>query len=503
MKKITSVAKKIDLNKKDLLLYGDYKAKIIKNHGNKEGRLVLVTSINPTPTGEGKTTLSIGLNDSLNKIGIDSIVALREPSLGPVFGIKGGAIGGGKAVIEPSEDINLHFNGDFHAITAANNLLCAIVDNHIYQGNKLKIKSNIIKRCLDVNDRSLRDDFVITTASEMMAIFCLCKDLNDIKERIGNIIVGYNNLDMPVYARDLHAEEACTILLKEAIYPNLVQTLYHNPAFVHGGPFANIAHGCSSLVSTKLALNNASYVITEAGFGSDMGGIKFFDLKCRLGNIYPDVVVINTTIKALKYHGKGILEDGINNLLFHINNMKKFNSNIIVALNRFNDDTEKDINYVKDFSLNEGVLFSECNMYNLGENGCIDLAKQIINLDHNKIEYQVYDLKDNLETKIKKMCELYGCNNLEYTDQALINLKLLNNVSLPICIAKTPNSITDNKNILGYPKDFTMHITDIKLYNGAGFIVIYMGNVLTMPGLGKKSKYLDMKIINNKIIGLK
>ena len=335
MENIKLVASKLNLNEEDLFCYGNYKAKIENINTNRNGKLILVTSTNPTPYGEGKTTLSIGLCDSLNKLGYLSVADLREPSLGPVFGRKGGAVGGGKAIIEPSMDINLHFNGDFHAITSANNLICAAVDNHIFQGNELKIDKVLIKRCIDMNDRSLRDNFVITPASEIMAILCLSKDINDLKERIGNIIVGITRDDKEIYAKDLHVENACTLLLKDAIKPNLVQTLYNNPVIVHGGPFANIAHGCSSLIGTKSSLKLSDYTITEAGFGSDMGGIKFFDIKSRVGDIYPDIVVINVTIKALKYNGNDSLESGIKNLEYHIKNMQKFCDNVIVALNKF------------------------------------------------------------------------------------------------------------------------------------------------------------------------
>lgn len=504
MKKIIEIAKKINLKENDLFFYGKYKAKIEKlNNENNNGKLVLITSINPTPYGEGKTTLSIGLCDSLNKLGYTTIADLREPSLGPVFGRKGGAIGGGKALLEPSDDINLHFNGDFHAITSANNLLCAIVDNHIFQGNELGIERVIIKRCIDINDRSLRDNFVITPASELMAIVCLSKDINDLKKRISNIIVGYTKENKEIYVKDLNAEESVTILLKDAIKPNLVQTAYNNPVIVHGGPFANIAHGCSSLIGTKTSLLLSDYTITEAGFGSDLGGIKFFDIKSRIGNIYPDVVVINASIKALKYNGKGNLKDGISNLEYHILNMKKFNDNVIVALNKFDDDSLDEIKLVKQLCNNLNTEFSVCEMYQNGDDGCIELSNKIINLKENKKRYFVYDLNDTLEEKIYKMCKMFGASKIIYKDNTKKLLSKLNNYKLPICIAKTPMSITDDSKILGYPKDFSVTVTDIKLYNGAGFIVIYMGNIITMPGLSKNSNYLSMKIENGKIYGIK
>jgi len=499
MKNIKEIANKLNINEDKLFYYGGYMAKIDYTFkGNKNGKLVLVTSINPTPYGEGKTTLSIGLNDSLNKIGMDSIVVLREPSLGPVFGRKGGAIGGGKATVEPSVNINMHFTGDFHAITSANNLLCAIVDNHIYQGNELGIDRVNVKRCLDVNDRSLRDNFVITTASELMAIFCLSTSLSDLKRRIGNIIVGFTKDNKEIYAKDLHAEDACTILLKDAINPNLVQTAYENPAIVHGGPFANIAHGCNSIIATKLALSLSDYVITEAGFGSDMGAIKFFDIKCRENNIYPEAVVLNCTIKALKYNGDDSLEKGICNLEYHIKNMEKYTSNLFVALNKFDTDSDEEIEYVRKFVENMGYKLYVCTMFENGEDGCIELAHEFENLNKNKKHYLMYNHEDKLIDKINKVLKNeYGVKNIIINDIAKKKLDNLKDSTLNICISKTPMSITDNPKVLGYPKDFDVTITDINLYNGAGFITVLLGGVLTMPGLAKKSNYLDMKIDDN------
>ena len=496
MKKIKEVAKKLRIKDENLIYYGEDVAKIKNTYrGKKKGKLILVTSINPTPYGEGKTTLSIGLNDSLNKIGKKSIAALREPSLGPVFGRKGGAIGGGKAIIEPSTDINLHFTGDFHAITSANNLLCAIVDNHIFQGNELGIDRVNIKRCLDVNDRTLRENFVITTASELMAIFCLATDLNDLKRRIGNIIVGFTKDNKEIYARDLHAEDACTILLKNAINPNLVQTLYGNPVIVHGGPFANIAHGCNSIIATKIALSLSDYVITEAGFGSDMGAVKFFDIKCKENGIYPEAVVLNCTIKALKYNGEDSLEKGIGNLEYHIKNMAKYTSNLFVALNKFNTDTKEEIEYVSNFVKKLGYKLIVCSMFADGEDGCIELAEEIIKIKKNKKKYYMYDKEDDLFTKINKVCKNeYGAGEVVFSELAKEKIEKLNNSKLNICISKTPMSITDNPKVLGYPKNFTMTVDDINLYNGAGFITILLGGVLTMPGLAKESNYLKMKI---------
>ena len=496
MKDIKDIVKRLNISEDNISYYGKYIAKInYKYRGNKKAKLILVTSINPTPYGEGKTTLSIGLTDSLNKINENAIAVLREPSLGPVFGRKGGAIGGGLSVVVPSTDINLHFTGDFHAITSANNLLCAIVDNHIYQGNDLGIEKVNIKRCLDINDRSLRDNFVITTASELMAIFCLSTSLSDLKRRIGNIIVGFTHEGKEIYARDLHAEDACTILLKDAINPNLVQTGYGNPAIIHGGPFANIAHGCNSIIATKLGLSISDYVITEAGFGSDCGAVKFFDIKCKENNIYPDAVVLNCTIKALKYNGNDSLEKGISNLEYHIKNMSKYTSNLFIALNKFDTDTKEEIEYVRNYVKNLGYDLFECTMFKDGEDGCLSLAEQLTKIKPNTIKYHVYEQNDSLETKINKfLINEYGATKVVITDEAKEKLNRLNNSKLNICISKTPMSITDDPKVLGYPKDFTMTVSDIYLYNGAGFITVLLGGVLTMPGLAKNSNYLDMHI---------
>ncbi len=489
MQKIINLIEKMGLNDSEYELYGNYKAKLNIKNKNKKGKLILITSINPTEYGEGKTTLNIGLNDSLNKLGYKSISTLREPSLGPVFGSKGGATGGGKAKIEPEMDINLHFNGDFHAITSANNLICAIIDNHIYQGNSLNIDKVVFNRCIDINDRALRniklnnrdESFQITPASEIMAIVCLSKDINDLKERISRIIIGYNKSGEEIYVSDLNCVEAIVLLLKDAIKPNLVETLYGNPVIIHGGPFANIAHGCNSVIATNTALSLGDYVITEAGFGSDLGAIKFFDIKKRIGNYNPICIIINITVRAIKHVG-------IDNLKFHILNMLKFNDNVIVSLNKFEDDTDSDIKYIKDYCNDLGVKFFISTMYKDGEDGCISLAKEIVNLNNRK-EFEIYNLNDNLQDKIEKLCSLYGCKNIEY--DCLDKIKSINK-NYPICIAKTQYSITDNKETLGYPKDFTMKVTDVKVLNGAGFIVVYMGNVLTMPGLGKNPNYLKI-----------
>ena len=494
MKKINEIADTLELT--DIELYGNYKAKINSNKSQKKGKLILITSVNPTPYGEGKTTLTIGLNDSLNKLNKKSVAILREPSLGPVFGSKGGATGGGKATVVPEEDINLHFTGDFHAITSANNLLCAIIDNHIYQGNELNIDKVVFKRCIDMNDRELRnvklknrdESFVITPASEIMAILCLAKDTNDLKSRLGNIIIGYTKEKKEIFARDLNCVNALYVLLKEAFKPNLVQSLYENPVIIHGGPFANIAHGCNSLVATNLGLDVADYVITEAGFGSDMGAIKFFDIKCRDNNIYPDVVVINVTIQSIKYN------NGLSNLEYHINNMKKFNSNVIVSLNKFENDLVEEIKQVEHFCSKLNVPFVVSTMYKDGDNGCLDLANIILNLNENKIKNEIYSLNDTLENKIKKLLKYFDCNKVNYDSNILEKIKFYDKYKLPICLAKTPYSITDDSKKLGYPKNNEMTITDISISNGAGFIIIYMGSVMMLPGLGKNPNYLKIKI---------
>ena len=514
LKNIQEIANEINIDTEDLEQYGKYKAKISdkiykKIDNNKSGKLVLVTAMSPTPLGEGKTTVSIAIADGLRKINQKSILALREPSLGPVFGIKGGATGGGKVQVAPMEDINLHFTGDIHAITSANNLLSSLIDNHIYFGNKLRFKEVVWKRCLDLNDRQLRqietglsgeskivprkDKFDISVASEIMAILCLSENIFDLRNNLGNILVGYSEENKPIYAKDLNAEGAMTVLLKDAIKPNLVQTLYNNPVIVHGGPFANIAHGCSSLIGTKSSLKMSDYTITEAGFGSDMGGIKFFDIKSRVGDIYPDIVVINVTIKALKYNGNDSLESGIKNLEYHIKNMQKFCDNVIVALNKFDDDLDEEIEFVNNFCKDFGVEFSVCEMYQKGIDGCITLTEKIVSMNENKKKYFVYDLEDILEEKIFKMCKMFGASKVEYTSEAKEKLNKLNDTKMMICVCKTPMSITDDKINLGYPKDFKMTVTDIKVYNGAGFIVVYMGNVLLMPGMPKNPNYLIME----------
>lgn len=501
---IKDIASKIGIEN-NIEIYGDYKAKIkdYKPKSNKQGKLILVTSTNPTPAGEGKTTLSIGLQDSMRKLGANSLVCLREPSLGPVFGSKGGAVGGGKAKVLPEDDINLHFNGDFHAITSANNLLCAIIDNHIYQGNELDIQDINFHRCLDVNDRALRnielsgrkESFVITPASEIMAILCLAKDEKDLKDKLDNIIVGYNSKGEEVLAKDLKCTGSLFVLLKDAIKPNLVQTLYNNPAIIHGGPFANIAHGCNSIIATKYALSIADYVITEAGFGSDCGALKFLDIKCRLNDIYPDVIVINSTIKSLKYHGNGDLNKGYENLKFHINLMKTYNDNVIVSLNKFDTDTEEEISLLKSLVEKENVPFVVSSMYTDGEDGAIELADMIIKSNYkNTKHYLAYDVNETIENKIRKVCDLYNAGEIKYADGVMDKIDKINSSkyrNLPICVAKTPMSKTDNKDLLGNPKDFTMTVSDVYVEGGAGFIVVRMGSILLMPGLGSKPRFLN------------
>ena len=521
MKEINEIAKKLDV---EIEQYGKYKAKIIKTNSNKNGKLILVTAINPTPKGEGKTTVSIGLADSLQYLGKNVCLALREPSLGPIFGMKGGATGGGLCKIVPSDDINLHFTGDFHAITSASNLLSSAIENHIYQGNNLKFKEVIFKRCVDMNDRSLRnidcnlndgikrkDGFVITAASEIMAILCLSKDLNDLKNRLGNIIVGININNDYIYAKQLNVNNAMTVILKDAIKPNLVQTLFNTPCIIHGGPFANIAHGCNSLIATNIALKSADYVVTEAGFGADLGAEKFFDIKCRIGDLKPDVVVIVATIKALKYHGGSSLEkvdeenidnlkEGCKNLIKHIENIKNiYKLNVVVALNKFDNDSENEIQTLKNIVDNVIVTDSYNNKF-----GSVSLASKILELLDKETHFSyAYENNDTLEEKINKVCKnIYGAKEVIYSDKVLEKLNNINYQNLPICIAKTPYSLSDNPKKLNRPIDFNITIKDISLSNGAGFVVVYTNNILTMPGLPKSPNYVNIDIINNDTIGI-
>ena len=509
---INAILNKYGISDDYIINYGKYITKIdIDNLKNtKAGKLILVTSISPTIYGEGKTTTAIGLVDALNKLDKNAVAILREPALGPVFGTKGGATGGGCAKVIPSDDINLYFTGDMSAICTANNLLCAIIDNHIFQGNELKIKKVVLPRTIDINDRALRnitinssynreDHFILTVASELMACVCLANDFKELKEMVANMIVAYNDTGKPIYTKDLQAVEAVCILLKDVIKPNVVQTLEHNLAIIHGGPFANIAHGTASIRAIKTGLENFSYSVVEAGFGSDLGAEKFFDIVCPKGDFYPDVIILNATIRALKYNGQGNLKEGLANLQVHIDNMKLFAKNIIVSLNKFNDDTIEDINTIKEYVLKQGLEFAINDTYLKGSAGGLELGKKVVllsNLD-NKNSFK---FNDNMKIKEKIMLlakNIYHAKDVLYNATAEDKIKLLEKLNLdryPICVSKTPMSISDNKELLGYPKDYTMQVTDIKLNNGAGFIVIYMGNVITLPGLSKESNYLKMHI---------
>lgn len=516
---ITEIAKKLGISLDKLECYGHDKGKLSLDCTNhKKGKLILITSTNPTPYGEGKTTVTIGLNDALCRLGKSSIATLREPSLGPVFGIKGGATGGGYAQAIPMADINLHFTGDIHAVTACNNLLCAMIDNHIYQGNTLHIDLNTIQvpRALDINDRALRsihingknereDSFVISTATEIMAILCLSKDLMDLKQRLANILIAYDVDGKPLYVSDLHGEEALTILLKDAIKPNLVQSLEHNPILIHGGPFANIAHGCNSVIATNMALSLADYIVTEAGFGSDLGAFKFIDIKSRTLDHMPDLIVINTTIRSLKYNGENHLEKGICNLQAHIDMMQKLNSNIVICLNQFQDDTEEEIAYVKQYVENQNLPFAICNAYLQGSEGAITLAQKVLNaLEHENKVNLPYPLTSSIETKIHVILKnFYQAKNVEMTEDVKQKIQQFEKNgfgNLPICIAKTQYSISDNPKDLGYPKDHTIHVTHIKVATGAGFIIVYLGNIMTMPGMPKEPAYLQMQIDKQGLI---
>ena len=541
LEKITKVAEEIGISEDELELYGKYKAKIsdevtkkIKN--KKDGKLVLVTAMSPTPLGEGKTTISISIADGLRQIGEKSILALREPSLGPVFGIKGGATGGGYAQVAPMEDINLHFTGDIHAITAANNLLSALIDNHIYHGNELQIDKVVWKRCLDLNDRQLRvvetglskenkivpreDKFDITVASEVMAILCLATDIDDLKQRLGNILIGYNKKQEPIYAKDLKAEGSMAVLLKDAIKPNLVQTLEHTPAIIHGGPFANIAHGCNSIVATKMAMKLADYCITEAGFGADLGAEKFLDIKCRKANIKPDAVVCVATIKAIKYHGGApkdtikeenmeCLASGMDNLYRHINNLKdKFGLNVIVAINKYNTDTDKEIKYVEEELAKRNIPSSVVESWAKGGKGAIDIAKKLVELCKKEEDFKfIYDLNDSVIEKINKVAmNVYGANKVNYSEEAIINIdKIVKNGygNLPVCIAKTQYSFSDDAKNIECKTPFEFNIRDVELKAGAGFIVVLAGKIMTMPGLPKVPAAETIDIDKNgEIVGI-
>lgn len=541
---ISEIAKKIGLQEEEFEIYGRYKAKIscdiLKNRKQKyeNPKLILTTAITPTPAGEGKSTTTIGLGQALNKIGKECIIALREPSLGPCFGVKGGATGGGYAQVVPMEDINLHFTGDFHAISAANNLLSAALDNHIKHGNGLNIDATrvLFKRVVDMNDRALREcviglggkangnpreeGFMITVASEVMAILCLAEDLFDLKEKLGNIIVAYNYFGEPVRARDLKVHGAMAALLKDAINPNLVQTLENTAAVIHGGPFANIAHGCNSIIATKVAMHMSEYVVTEAGFGADLGAEKFFDIKCRKAGLTPDCVVLVATVRALKMHGgvdknslkepnSAALGKGAENLEKHIENMKKFKVPLVVAINRFPDDSEDELQTLKDICAKFGVKMALSEVWAKGGEGGIELANAVIDSiekEENKFEY-LYEDSLSIRGKIEKIAkEIYGATGVKYSEKAEGEIDRINRLgfaNLPVCMAKTQNSISDNPKLLGRPKGFEMSVKELKISAGAGFIVVITGSIMTMPGLPKHPAAESIDIDENgKIVGL-
>ena len=535
---INEIAKKLNINEDDIELYGKYKAKVNASNitSNKEGKVILVTAISPTPAGEGKTTTTIGLADALNKIGKNTLVAVREPSFGPVMGVKGGAAGGGYAQVIPMEDINLHFTGDLHAITTANNAIAAMLDNHIYQGNELNIDPTRIiwHRCLDMNDRALRgvivglggpnngvpreDHFDITVASEIMAVMCLASDLEDFKKRVSRIVVAYTYDRKPVTVEDLGATGAVALIMKDALKPNLVQTLEHNPAFIHGGPFANIAHGCNSVIATKTAMKLADYVVTEAGFGADLGAEKFFDIKCRAAGIKPSAVVIVATIRALKMHG-GVLKEnlkeenvdallkGICNLEKHIENIKKYNLPYVISINKFYTDTDREIEALLKWAKDNGHEISLSEVFTKGSEGGIDLAKKVIAKIDDKNDFKfLYDTNDTIKNKITTICkEIYGASEVEFLQTAknqMANFKKNGWDKLPICMAKTQYSFSDNQKLLGRPENFVITIRELKPSIGAGFIVALTGDIMTMPGLPKEPAANKMDVIDGKTVGL-
>lgn len=539
---ITEIAKKLGIFSEEYELYGNYKAKIndsvydrLKN--TPDGKLILVTAINPTPAGEGKTTVTIGLGQAMHKIGKNAVIALREPSLGPVFGIKGGATGGGYSQVLPMEDINLHFTGDMHAITSANNLLCAALDNHIHQGNSLNIDPRriLIKRCMDMNDRALRntviglggktngvpreDGFIITVATEVMAILCLASDISDLKQRLGNILVAYKFDGTPVFAKDINVHGAMTALLKDAIKPNLIQTTENTPVIMHGGPFANIAHGCNSLRATKLALKLGDYTITEAGFGADLGAEKFLDIKCRIGNLKPSCIVIVATVRALKYGGGAKLENlkneditalknGVDNLGVHIENMQKYGVPVVVTLNKFETDTANEIEFIKKYCLDKSCEFAVSEIFAKGGDGGLDLVKKVCTACEKNSNFSpLYPDSLTIKEKILKIAkEIYRADGVVYTleaEKSLSEIIKMGKENLPICIAKTQYSISDDASKLGYPKNFNITIRDLTLSSGAGFIVALAGNILKMPGLPKIPAAEKINIDNNsKISGI-
>ena len=540
MEPIVKVARQLNISEDDLELYGKYKAKLSDELMNRikdepDGKLVLVTAINPTPAGEGKTTTSIGLGQALGQLGKKAVLALREPSLGPCFGIKGGAAGGGYSQVVPMEDLNLHFTGDFHAITSANNLLAALLDNHIQQGNQLCIdpRQVVWKRCLDMNDRVLRnivvglgskmdgmvreDHFVITVASEIMAVLCLADDMEDLKKRLGRMIVAYSFDGKPVTADDLQATGSMAALLKDALKPNLIQTLEHTPAIVHGGPFANIAHGCNSVRATKTALKLADIVVTEAGFGADLGAEKFFDIKCRMAGLKPDAVVLVATVRALKYNG-GVakadlsepnleaLKKGIVNLEKHIENLQKYGVPVVVTLNSFLTDTKEETDYIEEFCRERGCEFALSEVWEKGGEGGIALAEKVLDtLEHKESKFKVlYDNKLSLKEKIETIAkEIYGADGVTYTNAANKELKRIEDLGMgdfPVCMAKTQYSLSDDQNKLGRPKDFTINVREVYVSAGAGFVVAVTGAIMTMPGLPKKPAANNIDVDANGVI---
>ncbi len=543
MEPIIKIASKLNLTEDDIEQYGKYKCKLSldilnKDEFNKNGKLVLVTAINPTPAGEGKSTVTVGLGQALCKMGKNAVIALREPSLGPVFGIKGGAAGGGYAQVVPMEDINLHFTGDMHAITSANNLLAAAIDNHIHQGNALRIDSRriVFKRVMDMNDRALRnivvglggklngflreDGFMITVASEIMAILCLANSLSDLKERMGNILIAYDLDGNPVYAKQLDIQGAMTLLMKDAIKPNLVQTLENTPAIIHGGPFANIAHGCNSIIATKMALKLGDIVVTEAGFGADLGAEKFLDIKCRYGELEPNCVVIVATVRALKNHG-GVSKDmlstpdvealskGIGNLEKQIENIKKYNVPVVVAINKFVTDSEEEVNFIKEYCDKLDVKVALSDVWAKGGEGGIELGEVVCNiLENEKSNFNpIYEVESSIEEKINTIAkEIYGAKGVTFTANAKKQIEELERFrldKLPICMAKTQYSLSDNPNLKGRPENFEITVKEVRVSNGAGFIVVLNGDIMTMPGLPKVPAANKMDILDNgEIIGL-
>lgn len=536
---ITEIAENLGITQQELEPYGRYKAKISgevfdRLASKPDGKLVLVTAINPTPAGEGKTTTTVGLGQAMKKIDKNAVIALREPSLGPVFGVKGGAAGGGYAQAVPMDDINLHFTGDMHAITAANNLLCAIIDNHIQQGNELNIDPRriLFKRCMDMNDRALRnvvvglggkvngvpreDHFIITVASEIMAILCLATDIADLKDRLGNILVAYDYESKPIYARELGVVGSMATLLKDAIKPNLVQTLENTPVLMHGGPFANIAHGCNSVQATKLGLKLADYCITEAGFGSDLGAEKFMDIKCRYAGLTPSAVVIVATLRALKYNGGvpkadtakenvSALKSGLVNLGAHVENMKKFGVPVIVAINKFDTDTQAEIEALSDYCDELGVEYSLSEVFAKGGDGAIDLAQKVVEACEKENNFNfIYDVKESIKDKINAVAtKIYGANGVNYTaeaEKAIADIENLGHDKLPICVAKTQYSLSDNPKLLGRPENFSITVKEVRLSSGAGFIVVLTGDIMVMPGLPKEPAATKIDIDDNGVV---